>query len=90
MAFNRPFQLKGLNDSVIFTVSIPSSPVEAEKCNKKRKMGEKKKRDRLGVFCLFLSQNPNIFTVIVNRYITPAWKREVERAVEGLERQGAQ
>lgn len=44
MAFNRPFQLKGLNDSVIFTVSIPSSPVEAEKCNKKRKMGEKKKR----------------------------------------------
>lgn len=44
MAFNRPFQLKGLNDSVIFTVSIPSSPVEAEKCNKKRKMGGKKKK----------------------------------------------
>lgn len=62
MAFNRPFQLKGLNDSVIFTVSIPSSPVEAEKCNKKRKMGgKKKKKDGLGFFLFVFVTKPKYF-----------------------------
>lgn len=61
MAFNRPFQLKGLNDSVIFTVSIPSSPVEAEKCNKKRKMGEKKKKRSFRGFLFVFVTKPKYF-----------------------------